>query len=88
MYHHVSGERSSKERFAVQLVNTKGKPKKVLPRNGLTQLLENRLSHWKIVGGILHMNAPMHRLVLQFVFLPRMNRSISGFVESWNNHLL
>ena len=36
--------------------------------------------------GVLNMGDEIHKFILHFVFLPRINLALGSFVASWNNH--
>uniref|UniRef100_A0A3B3QRV3 Integrase catalytic domain-containing protein n=1 Tax=Paramormyrops kingsleyae TaxID=1676925 RepID=A0A3B3QRV3_9TELE len=38
--------------------------------------------------GILDENNPLHIMVLQYVYLPRINRALDEFILQWNNHCI
>lgn len=40
------------------------------------------------VGYILNPVNEYHLFALHYVFIPRLNKSLEGFVQSWNNHSL
>ena len=39
-------------------------------------------------SGVLQLNNAFHRLVLHFIFKPRINRALTLFADSWNHHPL
>lgn len=37
-------------------------------------------------SGILEIDNPLHKVALQYVYLPCLNRALSSFASAWNNH--
>lgn len=52
----------------------------------VTQLYYNRLFYHLEDRSLLDPMNEVHLFALHYVYLPRINRSLEGFVEGWNNH--
>lgn len=39
-------------------------------------------------SGLLKIDNPLHKFVLHYVYLPRLNRALSSFASAWNSHPL
>ncbi len=51
-------------------------------------ILYHRLFMFMESSGVLDVDSEIHLFCLQYIYLPRINRSLTAFKSGWNNHPL